>query len=64
MANRKDTKDTKKGTKKRGDHATTPRVYVDGPVKWHAPSKPIFLLPTKGLDYDGDGILGDENVIR
>jgi prepilin-type N-terminal cleavage/methylation domain-containing protein/prepilin-type processing-associated H-X9-DG protein len=39
-------------------------AFIDGHVKWYRPNLPIFYLPTKEVDYDGDEILGDDNTIR
>jgi prepilin-type N-terminal cleavage/methylation domain-containing protein/prepilin-type processing-associated H-X9-DG protein len=38
--------------------------FVDGHVKYLKPNIPTFWMPTAGLDYDGDGEVGDAETIR
>ncbi|MEJ5298625.1 MAG: prepilin-type N-terminal cleavage/methylation domain-containing protein [Armatimonadota bacterium] len=39
-------------------------AFLDGHVQWYRPQNNKILMPTKGLDYDGDGTFGDETVMR
>lgn len=38
--------------------------FLDGHVKWHLPHGNGFMVPIVGLDYDGNGTLGDEITMR
>jgi len=39
-------------------------AFLDGHVQWYRPQNDKILMPTKGLDYDGDGTFGDETTMR
>ena len=39
-------------------------AFLDGHVKWLRPAGRGMLMATDGLDYDGNGTLGEPNVMR
>ncbi len=39
-------------------------AFLDGHVKWLLPALPKYYQATAGLDYDGNGTVGDANMLR
>ncbi len=39
-------------------------AFVDGHVRWMPPALPKYFMATKGLDYDGNGTVGDHDMLR
>jgi len=39
-------------------------AFLDGHVKWFPPALPKYYQTTSGLDYDGNGTVGDSNMLR
>lgn len=45
-------------------HGGANYAFMDGHVRWHGPHNKVILTPVEGLDYDGDGIVGDNIIMR